>query len=281
MKKQISINFCDFWGGFDPNENYFINLLREDFEPILSTNPDFLFYSVFGNRHVGFRGKKICYIGENLAPVFRDDEHLMGCDYSFSFDPSDGVRNFRLPHYLLYPEYYSLVEQKVISDSFFQRGFCSFVVSNPGTDKRNEFFRELSKYKKVSSGGRFQNNVGGPVTNKLEFLSNFKFNICFENDAHRGYNSFYTTEKLPQALYSKTIPIYFGNSEIQKEFNQDSFVDLSKFSSVKECIDYIIYLDNSKDKYLEMLRQSPLLGGEIPVDISKEKIKSFLQEIFS
>lgn len=280
MKKRILINFCDFWGGFDPDENYFIDLLREDFEPILSPDPDFLIYSVFGNRHVGFRGKKICYIGENISPVFRNENPLVGCDYSFSFDPSDGIRNFRLPHYLLYPEYYSLVDERIVSDSHFLRGFCSFVVSNPGTNKRNEFFYELSKYKPVSSGGRFQNNVGGPVVDKLKFLSNFKFNICFENDAHRGYNSFYTTEKLPQALYSKTVPIYFGNSDIQKEFNPDSFVDLSKFSSVRECIDYVIYLDNTKDKYLEMLGQTPLLGGEIPVDISKEKIKNFLQEIF-
>ena len=32
MKNKIKINFSDFWGGFDKTNNYFYNLLKEEFD---------------------------------------------------------------------------------------------------------------------------------------------------------------------------------------------------------------------------------------------------------
>lgn len=225
MKKKIKINFSDFWGGFNPSDNYFYNLLKEEFEIEISNNPDYLFYSVFGNQHQNFRGVKISYIGENIAPTFKD-RNRHGADYSFSFDYLDDPRNYRLPHYLLYPGYYELIEEKKVEDWMVNRKFCSFVVSNGNCKLRNDFFLKLSKYKKVDSGGRHYNNLGFLVNDKLEFLKNYKFNICFENDAHRGYNEHYTTEKLMQAMQANTIGIYYGNTQIGKEFNKKSFIDV-------------------------------------------------------
>lgn len=36
------------------------------------------------------------------------------------------------------------------------------------------------------------NNIGGRVTDKLDFLSNYKFNLAMENVSHDGY----CTEKI-------------------------------------------------------------------------------------
>ena len=47
MKKTIKINFQNFWEGFDPENNLFINTLRKKYSPILSKDPDFVFYSVY------------------------------------------------------------------------------------------------------------------------------------------------------------------------------------------------------------------------------------------
>lgn len=48
--------------------------------------------------------------------------------------------------------------------------FCSFVYSNADAAKcREKIFSKLSEYKQVNSGGRYNNNVGGPVSSKLEF----------------------------------------------------------------------------------------------------------------
>lgn len=279
MKPEIKINFVDFWPGMDPKDNYFFNIIKEDYTPIISPSPDYLFYSVFGTNNTRYNCTKISYIGENIAPIYKDSNLQLGSDYSFSFEKTD-ERNYRLPHYVLYPEYYKLTDEKEISEDLFYRDFASFVVSNGGTRVRNDFFIELSKYKKVSSGGRYQNNIGYVVGDKLEFLKKFKFNICFENDAYRGYNNVYTTEKLPQALFCKTIPIYFGNKEIGKEFNPSSFLDLSNFSGVKDLIEYIIFLDKTPSEYLKILNSPAFLNNQVPQEYHLSNIKKFLYNIF-
>ena len=102
MKKKIKIDFSDFWCGFDKTDNYFYNLLKEEFEVEISSNPAYLFFSVFGHNHQMYNCKKIFYTGENIAPI------LGNCDYSFSFEPTAGA-NYRLPLYLLYENLLSLL----------------------------------------------------------------------------------------------------------------------------------------------------------------------------
>ena len=270
MKKKIKINFADFWVGFNPTDNYFFNLLKENFDIEISKTPEYLFYSVFGNDHQNYRCKKILYIGENIAPP------LCHVDYAFSFDYMDDKRNFRLPHYLLYPNYYDLINKKV-DDSLLNRKFCSFVVSNGNSVDRNNFFQNLSKYKKIDSGGRIFNNLGYLVDDKHKFLKQYKFNLCFENNAHRGYNEHYTTEKLPQAMLANTIGIYFGNTQIEKEFNKNSFINVRDFKNYDEAIEYIIYLDKNDDKYMEVTKQPYIFENQV---IKLEYIKEFLYSIF-
>ena len=43
---EININFSDFWPGFNKEDNYFYNLLKERFEVKISDNPDYLFFSI-------------------------------------------------------------------------------------------------------------------------------------------------------------------------------------------------------------------------------------------
>jgi hypothetical protein len=140
-----------------------------------------------------------------------------------------------------------MVNQKV-DESLLNRKFCSFVVSNGNSLERNNFFNKLSKYKIVDSGGSYLNNIGYKIPDKNKWISEYKFNICFENDAHRGYNEHYTTEKLPQAMQSNTIGIYKGNTQIGKEFNTKSFINIREFNSEESAIEYIIELDKNDDK---------------------------------
>jgi hypothetical protein len=274
MKKKIKINFSDFWGGFDKTNNYFYNLLKDDFDVIITDNPDYLFFSIFGNKHLNYKCKKIFYTGENMAPP------LHYCDYSFSFDYLDDERNYRIPHYLLYDGYYELQRPKIIDESLAKRKFCNFVVSNNGCQERNHFYTELSKYKKVDSGGRFANNLGYAVDNKVKFQSEYKFSIAFENNAYRPQHPGYTTEKIMEPMTVNSIPIYWGNPEIGKEFNTKSFINVYDFDSIDSVINYIEYLDNNDKKYLELLNQPWFTGYNIPENNKIENIKSFLYKIF-
>jgi hypothetical protein len=275
MKKKIKIDFSDFWGGFDKTNNYFYNLLKEEFDVEISNNPDYLFFSLFGNQHQNYKCTKIFYTGENIAPP------LGYCQYSFSFDYLNDERNYRLPHYLLYDGYYELAQQKNIDESLAKRKFCNFIVSNGNCVERNNFFNELSKYKKVDSGGRFMNNLGYAIPDKRKFQSEYKFSIAFENNAYRPQQPGYTTEKIMEPMTVNSIPLYWGNPLINKEFNTKSFINFYDFNSEKDMIDHIIELDKDDNKYLETIKQPWFEEYNIPDNNKIENIKSFLYKIFS
>jgi hypothetical protein len=275
MKRKIKIEFSDWWPGFDKTNNYFYNLLKEEFDVEISNNPDYLFFSVFGNQHQSYKCTKIFYTGENIAPP------LGHYQWSFSFEYSDDPRNYRLPHYLLYDGYYELVRDKVIEESMANRKFCNFVASNGNCQERNQFVQQLSKYKKVDSGGRWMNNIGYAVDDKLKFQSEYKFSIAFENNAYRPQHPGYTTEKIMQPMTVNSIPVYWGNPLIGKEFNTKSFINFYDFEYTGNMIEYIIELDNNNEKYLEMLKTPWFTNNIIPDSNKEENIKSFLYKIFN
>lgn len=270
--KKIKINFADFWPDFDKNNNYFINLLREDYEVEISDNPDYLFFSVFGSNNKYYNCIKIFYSGENIGPDFTN------CHYSMCFDKLDDERQYVLPLYLLYGGYYDLIN-KSVDNSLVNRKFCNFIVSNGGCKMRNHFYEELSKYKRIDSGGAFMNNIGYRVGDKIQFQSQYKFALAFENDAYRDRYDKYTSEKIMQPMQANSIPIYWGNPLIHEEFNTKSFINYFDFSTEKEMIEYIIHLDNNDEEYLKVLREPWLPNNEIIENNKIENIKSFLHKI--
>ena len=274
MKNKIKIDFTDFWGGFHKTDNYFFNLLKEEFDLEISNNPDYLFFSVFGNTHQNYKCTKIFYTGENVAPP------LGYCQWSFSFDYLNDSRNYRLPHYLLYDGYYELLRSKIIDESMANRKFCNFVASNGNCEERNDFVQQLSKYKKVDCGGRWMNNIGYVVSDKRKFQSEYKFSIAFENNAYRPSYEWYLTEKIMDPMTVNSIPIYHGGSKISNDFNSKSFVNMYDFISQKNAIDYIIELDNNDDKYIDVLKQPWFIDNQIPDNNKVENIKKFLYKIF-
>lgn len=272
--KTIKIDFADFWGGFDKKDNYFYNLLKEEFFVEISDKPDFLFFSIFGNSHQNYNCRKIFYTGENIAPPFGY------CEWAFSFEYLNDPRNYRLPHYLLYDGYYELQRQKVIDESFANRKFCNFVASNGSCQERNWFVQELSKYKKVDSGGRWMNNIGYAVDNKRKFQSEYKFSIAFENNAYRPQHIGYTTEKIMEPMTVNSVPLYWGNPRIDLEFNTKSFINFYDCENFQDMIERIIELDKDDSKYLELLRTPWFENNIIPESNKLDNIKSFLYKIF-
>jgi hypothetical protein len=180
----------------------------------------------------------------------------------------------------LYDGYYELARPKVIEESLVRRKFCNFVATNGNCQERNQFVIQLSKYKKVDSGGRWMNNIGFAVDNKRSFQSGYKFSVAFENNAYRPQFPGYTTEKIMEPMTVNSIPIYWGNPEIYKEFNTKSFVNYYDFSSMGEMIDYIITLDKDDEKYLQLLKNDWFVGNNIPENNKIENIKNFLYNIF-
>jgi len=144
------------------------------------------------------------------------------------------------------------------------------MVSNRKAKERIEFFQKLSAYKPVDSGGRFMNNIGGPIApgrqNKAAWMCNYKFNIAFENASYPGY----TTEKILEAFVSGAIPIYWGNPLIGLDFNPKAFINCHDFDSFDEVIAFIKEIDQDETLYKNYLRE-PILTGGVETDFCREE----------
>ena len=191
------------------------------------------------------------------------------------------MRNYRLPHYLLYDGYYELQKEKNIEQSLANRKFCNFVASNGNCQERNQFVQLLSQYKKVDCGGQWMNNIGYAVTDKRKFQSEYKFSISFENNAYRPQFPGYTTEKIMEPMTVNSMPIYWGNPKISEEFNTNSFVNFYDFNNMSDMVEYIIELDKNNDLYTQKLKEYWFVNNTIPTNNKIENIKSFLYKIFN
>lgn len=281
MKKKIRISYLDFWS--IDKENYIITkALREYFDvQIVEEGADYAFCSCYGMKHLYLPSTciKIFYTPEYIVPDFNFFDYALGFDY-IEF----GDRYMRLPIYygtVPQQEKTPLVDTKHILPKGFdlrreKPKFCSFVVSNGnGSHLRKEMFELLSRYKKVDSGGRFMNNIGGPCSNKLEFTKPYKFSICFENSSNSGY----VTEKITEAFAAKQVPIYWGDPDICKTFNPKSFINVLDYSSLEDVVERVKEIDGDDEEYLTMLKEPAWNPEENSLNVYQHKLALFLKHI--
>lgn len=281
-RKQIKLNFKDFWHSDTPqaiSANPFVLLLSRRYELRLSTDPDFLIYSVHGEKFRYFDCTRIFFTGENVRPNF--DE----CDYAFSFDYSTDERNFRLPNYHLYYGIMDkLVEPRDPEQIFSEKNrFCNFIVSHAGVPERESFYRLLSGYKHIDSPGRVFNNMTGPPRGggwfgkKVEFMRPYKFSIVFENSSYPGY----TTEKLLSAMAADTVGIYWGNPLVSRDFNPAAFINCHDFPDFDAVVEHVRALDRDDAAYKNMLAEPFLNDNRLNPDLTIDSVLDRFEAIFS
>lgn len=276
--KTIKIKFVDFWSHWNPNDNFIVDVLKKKYNVVISDKPDYIFFSNFNKKfnHMKYNNcVKIFYTQENIAPDFNY------CDYGIGFENMNyGDRYLNYPIYLIPKRYgtsWKLMTKKHLKFQIKEK-FCSMVVSNKNRSNiLIDTFNLLSKYKKVDSGGRYRNNVGMPngVPNKIDFQSNYKFSLCFENSKHPGY----CTEKIVEGFASKTIPIYWGDPLVKEIFNPDSFIDISDYNNLNELLEYIKYIDNNKEEYKKIIN-TPALKDKNYYNNKQKELEEFLYNIF-
>lgn len=246
------INFCDQYDDFNPQGFALFKFLVEKFGVILSNDPEYLIVGPYGFEHLKHNCVKIFWTGESIVPDF----NLF--DYAIGFDHLEfGDRYIRVPLYPFRKEFVDFRNLDALprDEDLLNRDFCSFVVSNGSGDPiRADFFRFLCKYKMVSSGGRYLNNIGSPVADKSLFTRRHKFTIAFENAQASGY----VTEKIMDAFAAWTIPIYWGAPDVETDFNPQSFIWVKDRSSFRNAIEEIEFLDKNDNFYLEKCKCNPL-----------------------
>lgn len=276
----VRIGFAAFWDDFDPRDNFFTRLLGRRYDVVVCDQPDFLIHSCVGRgrhdhrRHAGVR---IFFTGENVAP----DWH--STDWAFTFEHSAHPRHFRLPLWVLYLDPAALLKPATYDPAAVlaaKTRFCGFVVSNPLCKARNEFFRRLTRYKPVDSGGRLFNTLGHRVADKRSFLAECKFTIAFENESHPGY----TTEKLAEAMLAGSTPIYWGDPLVGRDFDTSSFLsahDTPGPRMLDDLVERVVALDRDEGLHRQVLARPWLRGNRVPGCADAEAILDRFTAIFT
>ncbi|MGL2761475.1 glycosyltransferase family 10 domain-containing protein, partial [Helicobacter pylori] len=193
---------------------YFI--LKQRYAITLHQNPnepsDLVFGSPIGaaRKILSYQNaKRVFYTGENEVPNFNLFDYAIGFDeldfrdrylrmplyYASLHYKAESVNDTTAPYKLKSDSLYTLKKPShhfkenhphlcaVVNDESdpLKRGFASFVASNPNAPIRNAFYDALNTIEPVTGGGSVKNTLGYNVKNKSEFLSQYKFNLCFEN----------------------------------------------------------------------------------------------------
>lgn len=277
MPKKIKINYVDFWPDLDKEEIKFTKVLRKYYDVEISDKPDYVFCSCFGHNHFKYDNcVKIQFIGENIITDFNLYDYALGFHF---IDFED--RYLRYPLYALYDyRIQNALDKHTYSDDYYlaKKKFCNFVISNPyAAGERDAMIDELNKYKPVDSGGRYRNNVGGPVKDKLEFAKDYKFSMTFENSKMSGY----TTEKIFEGFAAATIPIYWGSSSAAREFNPKSFVNCMEYDSLAAAVERVKEIDNNDELFLEMMKAPIVTEDCLAYEYLKDDyLDDFFRNIF-
>lgn len=249
MKKTIKVKFLGISEEIIKTTNLY-KIMDENYQVILCDAPDFVFAFEYCQEIVNYDCVRILILGENLRADFNLYDYAIGFDYMEFED-----RYYRIPLYVFQDNFKRALSKHTdyIFNSQKEKAFCNMVVSN-GNDsypQRNDFYELLSTYKQVDSGGRYRNNVGGPVPDKLKFQQQYKFTIAFENAATNGY----VTEKLIDAWAAGTIPIYWGSPVVGREFNAKAFINCHDYPNFEKVLERVREIDQNDDLYQSIMTE--------------------------
>lgn len=281
--KTVKIDFVGFWGSFKKDDNLFTRILSKRYKVEISDKPDFVICSNRGGafEYIKYDCARIIFMGENMSPDFTVFDYCIGFDYM-----DFGDRYFRLPYAFYFdnakpwiPETLSYEKAKEICEA--KKYFCNFIYGHPSSHgMREKLFETLNDYKRVESPGSFLNNVNGNKkrcswAEKNEYLTASKFTIAGDSISYPGF----VTEKIVQPFMQHSVPVYFGNPQIDDYFNTDAFVWCKSEADLNKTLEEVKYLDTHDDAYIEMLMQYPLNDQNYIADLY-EKLEAFLFNIF-
>lgn len=281
--KTVKIHFVGFWIGFKNDNNMFYNILKKRYNVVLDDqDPDFLICSPLGipYEYMKYDCPRIMYTGEYISADFTAIDYFIGYD-----DISFGDRAFRLPLYLYslsceYPPSEPLTHDQAVEVLKTKEYFCNYIFGHQTQlGIREQILDELAKYKRVECAGIHRNNMPNGLTLNIEtkfaLMRKSKFSIAAESVCYPGF----TSEKIGHAFRTNSIPIYFGDPDVAKNFNENAFVNYSSYENVEALAKRVIELDQNDDLYIEMLCQNRYLSADYEAKML-EKFTQYLYHIF-
>jgi hypothetical protein len=279
--------FAVFGGGFNKLENLFTRILEKHFNVEISDHPDFVICSNRGKpfEYMKYNCVRIMFMGENMSADFTVFDYCIGFDF-LNF----GDRYFRLPFALYSDEGKAFEFEQLTENSAYELlkrkiYFANFIYGHQSSHGMREIlFERLNQYKHVVSPGSYLNNVHNQNgigkrcswKEKNEYLIASKFTIAGDSIVYPGF----VTEKIVQPFEKHSIPVYFGNPVIDRDFNTKAFVWCKSESDIERVVEEVQFLDTHDDAYVEMLCQCPF-NETFYLKKMYEELEQFLYHIFS
>jgi len=111
----------------------------------------------------------------------------------------------------------------------------------------------------------------GECISKYVVLSKYVFALCFENMAMKGY----ITEKIFDCLYSGTIPLYLGATDISELIPVNAYIDCRNFASWEEMHEKVMGMCDAEISEMRTAGREFIRGSQ------GLKYHNSLSEIFS
>jgi len=283
---------------YDIDSYYFFksNLARRTnkLELVETNDCDVLFSSVYGIKQPDCGKVKIFYNGESkqrYAFYSNVERILRDYDYYIGFDVPTNERMFRLPYWMTMFDFSDGSIFSKIMKGDFKINFkdktqdCTMIATTDFNLLRSSVVARLFESGvKVHCPSKICKNTTMSVGRegergvhffygKLNYLRNFKVELCFENTNEYGY----VTEKLFGALMTGCIPVYWGSSFdglIEEELiNMERVIILEKdLYNLEDVIEKVKRLVNDKQYYNEFFSK-PIFK-----DNAYEILKNYLND---
>lgn len=291
----LNVAFESFWDKDEVIwEHYFKTshcFLWQDYDVRYNpTDPDVIFCSVFPNgRKIDKQAPRILLVHEPLEitknPVYDRYKAII------SFTPgNDQPNNIRIPYWVyrifdqyathhvdleiqgasralfdnyLFNNYLKFRNPRLLDD---RKHFCGFV-QGKSVPWRDQVYGWVNEYKPIDSGGSLFSNLPPGVEKdymakrlmgvdaneqKCQFFSSRKFAFAMENTMDMiGY----TTEKIIDAYYAGSIPLYAGQMLPEDGFNKKAFINLYDYESRA---DFMAQVQVADEMHEQEYRSQPL-----------------------
>ncbi len=220
---------------------------------------------------------KIFYTIENvhvkLSPWYQYEGLLIDnqkIDLSLGFDYINHEKYLRVPFWLMNKfkpnDTFKMIKQKCeeinnLKVNIKSRSkFCAFICREDYFGDRKFFAEEVKKVGYINFPGKFMHNDDDLLNkfsdSKINYLNQFKFNLCPENSNNSGY----VTEKIFDSIWAGCIPIYWG-SENKPEpdiINHNSVFFLNLDKSNSNILEEIKNINDNPKLYNEFANQNRL-----------------------
>lgn len=211
---------------------------------------------------------------------------------SLGFDYLDHHKYLRFPYWLMTTFGYNETVESISKKCFeFENikhleriKFCAFICRQDYFGDRTKFADLIETIAPINYPGNFRHNDVSLKKeyndDKIEYLKQFKFNLCPENSDAKGY----VTEKIFDAIKAGCIPIYWGSENCPEPdvLNQNRILFLSLDGDNTEVLNKIKLLNENENAYNEFYNQ-PILTTNAPeviygyLDRLEKKIREIIK----